>query len=328
MSGATTSGAVRSSGGDPGSGSGDAVPAATGRGSFEAFCAEWRPRVEAELGAWLPPADELPARLHEAMRYTMFPGGKRLRPMLALLAARATDGDVEQALPAAAALELLHTYSLVHDDLPCMDDDALRRGRPTCHVVYGDALAVLAGDALLTLAFEAVATAGGDAAAALARAAGSRGMVGGQVLDLEAEDLGAAVTLPRLEGIHDRKTGALIVASLEVGMLAGGGDRGRWPALRDYGLAIGRAFQIADDCLDVTGTAQELGKAPGQDAAHGKSTYPALLGLPRSLEIAHELAARAAALAPQIRALPAGAAVDAAGAILQDLATSVVDRRS
>lgn len=293
--------------------------------SFKAFGAAWLPRVEATLDAILPPADAAPARLHEAMRYVMFPGGKRLRPLLALLAARVTGGDPERALAAAAALELVHTYSLVHDDLPCMDDDALRRGRPTCHVQYDEATAVLVGDALLTLAFEAVAPAGSAAVAALARAAGSAGMVGGQIADLEGENLGAALDLVRLEAIHDRKTGALIVGSLEVGLHAGGGDPARLEPLLGYGRAIGRAFQITDDILDVTGTAAELGKEPGQDAAHGKSTYPSLLGLDRSLEIARGLAQEAAALAS---AIATGEGVDASAAILQDLSTSVVARTS
>ncbi len=193
-------------------------------GPFRSFVAEWAEAVEARLDALLPAAAVAPEQLHQGMRYVMFPGGKRLRPMLALLAARVTGGRPERALDAAAALELLHTYSLVHDDLPCMDDDDLRRGRPTCHQVYGEANALLVGDALLTLALEVVASAGGAAVICLARAAGSLGMVGGQVGDLEAagrlsEQLSSAERRAALEWIHDRKTGALITASLEVGAI-------------------------------------------------------------------------------------------------------------
>ena len=302
----------------------DARRDAQSTGEFAEFAATWRPRVEAALDQLLPAEDEAPTELHRAMRYAMFPGGKRLRPILALVAARCSGGDPERALVPAAALELVHTYSLVHDDLPCMDDDALRRGRPTTHVAFGEATALLAGDALLTLAFEAVAAAGGDAVRALARAAGALGMVGGQVGDLAAE--GRAVDLTQLEWIHDRKTGALIVASLEVGLRAGGGDLSILEDLVAYGREIGRAFQIADDCLDVTGSAEELGKEPGQDAAHQKSTYPSLLGLERSLEVARELAASAANRAPDL--CRAGPSLDDGVRLLQDLAFAVVARRA
>ncbi|MCA8949981.1 MAG: polyprenyl synthetase family protein, partial [Planctomycetes bacterium] len=243
---------------------------------FEQFASEWLPAVERELEALLPDSEQVPAGLHAAMRHAMFPGGKRLRPLLALLGAEAVAGEPAVALRAAAGLECLHTYSLVHDDLPCMDDDALRRGRPTCHVVFGEAMALLAGDALLTLAFEAVSTAGGAAVAELARAAGSRGMVGGQVEDLAATGGSGdgGHTLARLEWIHDHKTGALIVAAVLVGAHAAAAGAAVPAAvlepLRGYGERLGRAFQIADDCLDLTGSAAELGKNPLADVARDK----------------------------------------------------------
>jgi len=308
-------------------------------GGFVAFARLWAPRVEQALQELLPPATVPPARLHEAMRYALFPGGKRLRPMLALLGAGATGGDPAAVLRAAASLEVLHTYSLVHDDLPCMDDDDLRRGRPTCHKVHGEALALLAGDGLLTLAFEGVAGAGGAAVAELARAAGSLGMVGGQVEDLAAEGDAGHHTLERVQWIHDHKTGALITASLLVGAHAAAPAGRPVPAavldpLRAYGDRLGRAFQIADDCLDLTGSAAELGKNPLADVALGKLTWPALVGLPQSLATARGLAAEAAELAPRVVAAAAawrgidGALLDGAGRLLQDAAFYAVERRN
>ncbi len=303
---------------------------------FRPFVSRWSPRVEAALLALLPDVATPPQRLHEAMHYALFPGGKRLRPMLALLGCAAVGGDPERALRSAAGLECLHTYSLVHDDLPCMDDDDLRRGRPTCHKVYGEALALLAGDALLTLAFEGVADAGGRAVRELAVAAGSRGMVGGQVEDLAAELDPSGHTLDRVAWIHDHKTGALITASLLVGALAGAPEAppDLLASLRSYGDLLGRAFQIADDCLDLTGTAQELGKNPLADVALGKLTWPALLGLEESQRVARQLAARAAAAAEGIVAAAARwrgtdpAALDCAATLLQDVASYAVERRS
>ena len=263
------------------------------RTPFASFAAEVRPQVEAALEQLLPPVTIEPTALHSAMRHAMFPGGKRLRPLLAMIGCRVTGGDAAAAVLPAASTECLHTYSLIHDDLPCMDDDELRRGRPTCHIAFGEAMAVLAGDALQALAFEAVASGGPDAVRALARAAGCMGMVGGQVSDMEAEGGDAeALTVEQVRWIHDRKTGALITGSLEIGALAGGGRRQGLEALREYGRLIGRAFQIADDCLDLTGEAGDLGKRPGQDLAAGKLTYPAVLGLERSLQEAVELSER------------------------------------
>jgi geranylgeranyl diphosphate synthase type II len=312
------------------------VSAVPGNGAFAAFCGRWCGAVEQALRELLPAAATAPARLHEAMHYALFPGGKRLRPMLVLLGCQAAGGEPERALRAAAALECLHTYSLVHDDLPCMDDDDLRRGRPTCHKMYGDALALLAGDALLTLAFEGAASAGAAAVVELARAAGSQGMVGGQVEDLAVEGDVQQHSLERVHWIHTQKTGALITASLLVGAYAGAGVE--VPAavlepLRRYGDRVGLAFQIADDCLDLTGTAAELGKNPLADVALGKLTWPAMVGLDQSLATARGLAAEAAALAAPIvaaaaawRQVPAPA-LDAARLLLQDVALYAVARR-
>lgn len=304
---------------------------------FRAFVQRWAPDVEAALLGLLPSVERPPTRLHEAMHYALFPGGKRLRPMLALLGCAAAGGDPARALRAAAALECLHTYSLVHDDLPCMDDDDLRRGRPTCHKVFGEALALLAGDALLTVAFEGAADAGAAAVVELARAAGSLGMVGGQVEDLAAEGDAGGHTLERVSWIHDHKTGALITASLLVGALAA--DGGKAPAdllarLRSFGDLLGRAFQIADDCLDLTGSAAELGKNPLADVALGKLTWPAMIGLEASQREARRLADEARAAAPGLvadwairRGLPVGT-LDWAGRLLQDVAAYAVERRS
>jgi geranylgeranyl diphosphate synthase type II len=305
-------------------------------GAFAAFCRQWHGAVEAALRDLLPPTEAAPARLHQAMHYALFPGGKRLRPMLVLLGCRAAGGDPSRALRAAAAVECLHTYSLVHDDLPCMDDDDLRRGRPTCHKVYGEALALLAGDALLTLAFEGVASAGDAAVVALARAAGSRGMVGGQVEDLAVEGDVGQHSLERVQWIHDHKTGALITAALLVGAHAARATPA--PAaviepLQAYGERLGRAFQIADDCLDLTGTASELGKNPLADVALGKLTWPAVVGLEQSLAMARTLAGEAVALAAAVTAAAATAGAEAAPALddtrllLQDVASYAVERR-
>jgi geranylgeranyl diphosphate synthase type II len=306
-------------------------------GTFLGFARKWTPAVDDALRALLPAANVAPGSLHEAMHYALFPGGKRLRPLLALLGNAATGGDPQRVLRAAASIECLHTYSLVHDDLPCMDDDDLRRGRPTCHKVYGEALALLAGDALLTLAMEGAADAGAAAVVELARAAGSLGMVGGQVEDLAGEGDRRRHTLDRVAWIHDHKTGALITASLLVGALGGAAEE-PLPAevaapLRAYGDRLGRAFQIADDCLDLTGTAAQLGKNPMADVAHDKLTWPAVVGLDQSLQTARALADEAIALAGTVTAAAAvwrqvpPAALDAARALLQDVALYAEERR-
>ncbi|MBL8115720.1 MAG: polyprenyl synthetase family protein [Acidobacteria bacterium] len=228
------------------------------------------------------------------MRYSVFAGGKRLRPLLARAAYEAAvEGPAESPADdgfyeAAAALELLHTYSLIHDDLPCMDDDALRRGKPTCHVVFGEAVALLAGDTLQTLAFEVLASrpAGevyaarrAEAVAVVARAAGGRGMAGGQALDLAATGSGAAPSRALLHEIHAKKTGALLAASVELGAVLAGAGASRRGLLRAYGARLGLLFQIADDLLDATASSAALGKTAGKDAAQGKLTFPAVYGL-------------------------------------------------
>jgi geranylgeranyl diphosphate synthase type II len=264
------------------------------------FLAEAREIVEAALDHWLPPTTGAAPRLAEAMRYSVQAGGKRLRPALALAACRAVEGEDALVLPFACAVELVHTYSLIHDDLPAMDDDDLRRGRPTNHKVFGEALAILAGDALHTLAFEIVLTHTDDAALAcalggeLAHAAGFGGMVGGQADDMAGD--GAVPDVARLQAIHERKTAALIRACARGGAMAGGASATEVEALGRYGEALGLAFQITDDVLDVTGTATSLGKTPGKDAYAGKLTYVALEGLE---------AARARADAEIARALDA-----------------------
>jgi geranylgeranyl diphosphate synthase, type II len=274
---------------------------------FKEYLAERLKRIDAGLKRYLPPVDTMPMRLHEAMHYSVFAGGKRIRPVLAIAACEAVGGDVERVLPAACALEMIHTYSLIHDDLPAMDDDDYRRGRLTSHKVYGEAAAILAGDALLTDALALLCGSGGhqDIPAdirlrmvhTIARAAGSAGMVGGQAADMDAE--GKEPDLAMLQFIHTRKTGALILASVEVGALAGGGGEEELAAITRYGEAAGLAFQIADDILDVVGEQTTLGKDTGKDQARGKATYPALLGVEQSRRRARELRDMAVeALAP------------------------------
>jgi len=271
-------------------------PAATAAAQVQADLDRLLPFLDARLTA--PLLDGEAPRLAEAMRYSLEAGGKRVRPVLCLLAAEAVGGHAEEALAGALALEYVHTYSLIHDDLPAMDDDDLRRGRPTNHKVYGEGHAILAGDGLLTEAFRILADAPTDpirrleALSLLAEAAGWRGMVGGQALDLEGETLDH-YDLDHLRLIHRLKTGALLRASLEMGAVLGGAGSAERQALRAYGEAIGLAFQIQDDILDATATDADLGKRAGKDAGRGKITYPSLLGLDgarRALEEATETA--------------------------------------
>ncbi len=273
--------------------------------------AEWkdswqasRTRVEERLREYLQVAPDVPDRLREAMQYSLLAGGKRLRPILVLEACEACGGETDSALPGACAIEMVHTYSLIHDDLPAMDNDELRRGRPTSHVQFGEAEAILAGDALLTLAFEVLArdVRPPDAAAAccldLAQAAGMSGMVGGQMADLQAE-ISGVTSQEHLESIHRRKTGRLISCALKLGGRAACADQKSLEALSCYGNCVGLAFQIADDVLDITGNQNKMGKGVGKDADHGKLTYPSLLGLERSREMAQSLIDEAIeALAP------------------------------
>jgi geranylgeranyl diphosphate synthase type II len=268
-----------------------------------AFLTAARARVDAALERVLPSPPACPAIVSQAMRYSVFAGGKRLRPILTLAAAAAVDGTSDAALPAACAIELIHTYSLIHDDLPAMDDDTLRRGRPTLHVVYGDGIAILAGDGLLAEAFALLAREPvSDDPVVIRRklrvvrlvgeAAGAGGMVGGQAIDLQAAGQvpGHAVTLDAdgLRVMHALKTGALIRASAVAGaIMAGAGDE-TIAAIDTYGGAVGLAFQIVDDILDVEGDPSSLGKTAGKDAASAKPTYPALFGLDRSRALAAE----------------------------------------
>jgi len=253
--------------------------------------------VDDALDCTLPDEDRLPQSLHKAMRYSIFAGGKRIRPVLMIAACEAVGGHRNSVVPAACAMEMIHTYSLIHDDLPAMDDDDFRRGQPTNHKVFGEANAILAGDALLTEAF--VLLSSDDTGSMIdpdvrrrviqiiARAAGCAGMVGGQVVDMESE--GKEIDLPTLEYIHIHKTGALIKASIEVGALLGGADDEQLANLSRYGELAGLAFQIADDILDVTADQEELGKDVGSDEARGKATYVSLLGLRQARERAEEL---------------------------------------
>jgi geranylgeranyl diphosphate synthase, type II len=248
--------------------------------------------VDAALERFIPSVETRPATLHKAMRHSVFAGGKRLRPVLCLAAAEACGGSVDAAMPAACAVECLHTYSLIHDDLPCMDDDDFRRGVPTCHKVYGEGVAVLAGDALQALAFELTAKYESAALVAeLARTAGSLHLVGGQVADLEGE--GKKLPLEDLRYIHESKTAALLTASLKLGALSTNAKPEQLAAVEAFGMATGLAFQIIDDILDVTQTSEKLGKSAGKDLTSEKSTYPALMGLDASRAEAKRLTEKA-----------------------------------
>jgi geranylgeranyl diphosphate synthase, type II len=268
--------------------------------NLEAYLEERRLRIDATLERLLPLATGPAATIAAAMRHAVLAPGKRLRPILAIAACEACGGTLDDVLEPASALELLHTYSLVHDDLPAMDDDDLRRGRPTVHRAFSEAAAILAGDALHTLTFEILATLPTgegaalrrtEAAAVVARRAGTNGMVGGQIADLEAE--GRSPDADRLEWIHAHKTAALLAASAEVGAIHAGADDQVRAALGQYGKALGMAFQIADDLLDRTASAADLGKTPGKDLKVGKATYPALFGLEASRERAEAWVERA-----------------------------------
>ncbi len=265
---------------------------------FERWLAESRDFAERALVACLDSADLGPARLAEALRYAVLGDGKRVRPTLVRLACHAHGGSDAAAAPAAVALELVHAYSLVHDDLPCMDDDDLRRGRPTVHIAFDEATAVLVGDGLQALAFGHLARHGGpraaEAVAVLAAAAGPGGMVGGQALDLAAE--GQPIDAAGARAIHLGKTAALLGAAAELGALAAGAGRATRAACRAFGCELGLLFQAVDDVLDETGDAASLGKTPGKDRAEGKGTVVAALGLPGAVETARALADSALAL--------------------------------
>jgi geranylgeranyl diphosphate synthase type II len=290
--------------------------------NLKTHAAQQRKRIESALNRYLPPARTRPTTLHESMRYSIFAGGKRLRPILCLAAAEACGGDDKLAIPAACAVECIHTYSLIHDDLPCMDDDDLRRGKPTNHKVYGEAVAVLAGDALLTLAFEIVGASeparryhSGDMVRDLAVTAGSRHLVGGQVADMEGE--GAGLGARELRFIHDSKTAALLTCAIRLGGMSAGATPRKLEALTEFGQSLGLAFQIIDDILDVTQTSEKLGKSAGKDEATDKATYPAIHGLEKSRKEAARLTAKSiAALKP----------FGKAGARLEQIAHYLLDR--
>lgn len=254
--------------------------------------------IDRALDRFLPKASVAPATIHKAMRYSLFAGGKRLRPILCLAAAETCGAKTKAALPQACAVECIHTYSLIHDDLPSMDDDDLRRGRPTCHKVFGDAIAILAGDALLTMAFEIATQARPvsryglrDVFREITVAAGSRKLIAGQVADLEAE--GRRLTPAQVRSIHQNKTAALLTASVRLGAMAANANEKQLSAVTAFGRTLGLAFQVIDDILDVTQTSEKLGKSAGKDLAAEKATYPAVVGLEKSRAEARRLTRQA-----------------------------------
>jgi geranylgeranyl diphosphate synthase type II len=279
-------------------------------------------RINRALSAYLTEDPGVDNRLEEAMRYSLMAGGKRIRPILCIAAAEALSGRPEEALPAACALEMIHTYSLIHDDLPAMDDDDLRRGQPTCHVAFDEATAILAGDALLTLAFEVITSMSTCPAErlleiirVLAVAAGHRGMVKGQMWDMQSE--GRTLGQKDIESLQALKTGALIEAAMVSGAIVAGGTRVQIEAVRNYGTAVGLAFQVVDDILNIEGDPAVMGKSAGTDKLRRKYSYPDLLGLEKSKELAHNLSKRA---------IEAVAGFDSEADALRAIARYVVDR--
>ena len=293
-----------------------------------AAVAALRAEIEAALEAALPPESAWPETIHRAVRYSLFAGGKRIRPLLVLAAGEAVGGARAELVPLACAVEMIHTYSLIHDDLPAMDNDDLRRGKPTSHKVFGEAIAILAGDALLTRAFHRLAELPAGASDALARrrlaasaelglACGTTGLIGGQVMDLESE--GKAIDAGALERLHRAKTGALLKASVRGGAILGGASEEELARLTRYAEAIGLAFQVVDDVLDATEDAARLGKTAGKDQAAQKATYVSVHGLERARRLAATLREDAlAALQP----------LGPRGALLAALAREIVDRHS
>jgi len=264
---------------------------------LKTYLAEKKKTVEAALQGYFPEPEGLTADLTKAMRYSLFAGGKRLRPILCIAGAQAVGGSGREVLPVACALELIHTYSLIHDDLPLMDDDDLRRGKATNHKVFGEPIALLAGDGLLTEAFRLMTSADISAKISpnillraiglISRAAGHDGMVGGQAVDIQWE--GKTADLPVVKFMHTHKTGALITASVASGAILGGADESQFEAIISYGEKIGLAFQISDDILDIEGDSETMGKQAGADEQKGKMTYPSVLGLNESKRIQSEL---------------------------------------
>ena len=269
-------------------------------GAFDlkAYLTQRTAAVDKALRGLLPPANTRPATIHQAMRYSLFAGGKRLRPALCLAAAEACGGEIVQAMPLACAVECVHTYSLIHDDLPSMDNDDLRRGKPTNHKVFGEGIAILAGDGLLTEAFAIAANCPGWPRYShrvivneLAQAAGSRELIAGQVADLEGE--GRKLSAAQLKYIHEKKTSALLCCSVRLGGMSANCSAAQLRALTDFGYNVGLAFQIIDDILDVTQTSEQLGKTAGKDTAAEKATYPSIVGMEKSRAIAAQLTTRA-----------------------------------
>ena len=291
-----------------------------------AFLEHVKSVTDAALDSILPPETEPPTRLHKAIRWSVFAGGKRVRPAIVLAAGRAFGAPDDALVSTAAAIELIHTYSLVHDDLPSMDDDDLRRGRPTCHKQFGEATAILAGDVMQTLAFRTLASDESVSPATrlklistIAEAAGTpRGMVSGQQLDLDAEG-STAIELGDLENIHSQKTGAMIVASATAGGIIGGAGESELQAIAEYAASLGLLFQVTDDILDVTGLTETLGKTAGKDEAARKATYPAMLGMEDAVLRADEL---------RSRALNALSSVDRDTALLRQIVEMVATRMS
>jgi geranylgeranyl diphosphate synthase type II len=262
--------------------------------NVKAYLKSRQQKIDRALDRYLPKEKTRPATIHKAMRYSLFAGGKRLRPILCLAAAEACGGKIDNALPLACAMECIHTYSLVHDDLPSMDNDDFRRGRATCHKVFGDGIAVLAGDALLTVAFEIVSHAKPASRyymsillREIAVAAGSQKLIAGQVADLEAE--GHATDRAQLRYIHENKTAAILTTSVRLGAMSANADARKLGAVTKFGRALGLAFQVIDDILDVTQTSEKLGKSAGKDIAAKKATYPAVIGLDKSRAEARRL---------------------------------------
>jgi len=269
--------------------------------NIKPYLEKLKERVDKALDRLMPGKDLKPSKIHRAIRYSVFAGGKRLRPILCLMASEITGHSWQKVMPTACGLELIHTYSLIHDDLPCMDDDDFRRGVPTCHKAFDESTAVLAGDALLTLAFELIASNAEiknvnsssvvSALRLISRAAGTRGMVGGQVVDIMSE--GKKISPAALHFMHMHKTGALITASLEAGAVVAGADKRHIGALRQYGEAVGLAFQLTDDILNLVGDAKKMGKSTGTDLSKKKATYPALYGIDKTREKVGKLIRRA-----------------------------------
>lgn len=262
------------------------------KADFKEYLQRKRKLIDQALDEYLPDENKEPQSLHKAMRYSVFAGGKRLRPILAMASFEAVGGKGKKILPVASALEMIHTYSLIHDDLPCMDDDDLRRGKPTLHKVYGEGMAVLAGDALHALAFELLLKAKNYLVVEeVAKAIGTEGMIGGQVRDLEAE--GRGVSLKEVEYIHTHKTGRLLRGSIRAGATLGGAEAKKLLALSAFGERFGLAFQIVDDILDIVGEEKVLGKKTGSDKANSKATYPGVIGLDESKILAKDLLRKA-----------------------------------